>query len=192
MALLLRPLVLRRGEAMFVRTGQPHSYLSGAAFEVQANSDNILRAGLTSKHVDVDLLVEALVTSGDGVAAIAGVRRGEEEVFAPDTHRFALGVVHSASGGGPLEHVPGPQVFLCVDGRFGLDDGSGDLDLRAGEAAYLPAAAGGVHASGSGTLLRVTIGRADRAGDDRAGNDRAGTDSPDITGPATTSPGEDR
>ncbi len=171
MALLLRPLVLAPGEAMFVRTGQPHCYLSGAAFEVQANSDNIIRAGLTGKHVDVDLLLEALATSGDGVAAIAGLTRGEEQVFAPDTRRFALGVVHAASGSDPLEHVPGPQVFLCVDGRFALDDGTGEVTLHAGEAAYVPAAAASVRASGEGTLLRVTTGRADGVG---TGTDRGG------------------
>jgi mannose-6-phosphate isomerase len=172
MALLLRPLVLAPGEAMFVRTGQPHCYLSGAAFEVQANSDNIVRAGLTSKHVDVDLLLEALATSGDGVAAIAGVTRGEEEVFAPDTRRFALGVVHDADGREPLQHVPGPQVFLCVDGGFGLDDGTAALTLHAGEAAFVPAGSARVRVSGGGTLLRVTTGRAHGA--------RAASDSPDV------------
>jgi mannose-6-phosphate isomerase len=167
MALLLRPLLLAPGEAMFVRTGQPHSYLSGAAVEVQANSDNILRAGLTGKHVDVDLLLEALVTSGDGVAAIRGATRGEEEVFAPDTRRFALGVIRGATGDGRLEHVPGPQVFLCVDGEFALHDGADRLSLQAGEPAYVPADSAGVRVRGAGTLLRVTTGRALSGGESR-------------------------
>jgi len=169
MALLLRPLVLAPGEAMFVRPGQPHSYLSGAAVEVQANSDNILRAGLTGKHVDVDLLLEALVTSGDGVAAIHGAAHGDEEVFAPDTRRFALGVIRAASGREPLEHVPGPQVFLCVDGGFSLEDGVGRLDLHAGEPAYVAAGSAGLRVGGTGTLLRVTTGRAGTARTDTDG-----------------------
>jgi len=189
LALLLRPLVLAPGEAMFVRTGQPHCYLSGAAFEVQANSDNILRAGLTAKHVDVDLLLESLATSADGVAAIVGVTRGEEQVFAPDTRRFALGVIRTASGRDPLEHVPGPQVFLCVDGAFGLDDGTGGVTLRAGEAAYVPAASGSVRASGDGTLLRVTTGRADR---DATATSSPTTDSPTTHSPTTESGGTSR
>jgi mannose-6-phosphate isomerase len=158
-ALLLRPLVLAPGEAMFVPTGQPHTYLSGTAFELQANSDNVLRAGLTTKHVDVDLLVQALATEADGVAAIAGLRRGDEEVFAPDTDRFALGVLRECSGAEPLAHVPGPQVFFCVDGEFGLDDGTDDLPLRAGESAYVPADHAAPCVRGAGTLLRVTTGR---------------------------------
>jgi mannose-6-phosphate isomerase len=158
-ALLLRPLVLAPGEAMFVRPGQPHTYLSGTAFEVQANSDNVLRAGLTGKHIEVDLLLQALATTGDGVAAIAGVHRGDEEVFAPDTARFALGVLRRPTGADPLPHVPGPQVFFCVEGRFVLQDGTEELTLREGQAAFVPARSDHLRVHGAGTLLRVTTGR---------------------------------
>jgi len=172
MALLLEPLALAPGEAMFVRPGQPHCYLAGVAFEVQANSDNVLRAGLTSKHVDVDLLLEALDTTdstgagtGAGVAAITGVHVGDEQVFAPDTNRFALSVLRSADGANPLRAVPGPQVLLCLEGEFAAADAHGpDADrglvLRRGESAYAPASAGRLRVRGSGRLLRVTTGRA--------------------------------
>jgi mannose-6-phosphate isomerase len=175
MALLLEPFALQPGEAMFVRPGQPHCYLSGTAFEVQANSDNVLRAGLTSKHVDVDLLLEALDTtdstgagSDAGVAAIAGVQVGDEQVFAPDTSRFALSVLRSADGVHPLPVVPGPQVLLCLDGEFTAadahrPDAGGGVVLCRGESAYTPASAGPLRVRGSGRLLRVTTGRAGRA-----------------------------
>ncbi len=159
LALLLRPLSLAAGEAMFVRTGQPHSYLSGTAFEVQANSDNVLRAGLTDKHVDVEPLVRALDT-GPGVSAITGVRDGDEEVFAPDTRRFALAVLRTAEGVSPLPAVAGPQVFFCVDGEFDLRTGSERLRLGRGQSAYVAAAEPSPRARGDGTLLRVTTGRA--------------------------------
>lgn len=159
MALLLRPLVLAPGDAMFVRPGQPHCYLSGLAFEVQANSDNVVRAGLTRKHVDVDLLVDALDTLGAGVAAIPGLSHGDEQVFAPDTGRFALAVLRGARGAQPLERVPGPQVFFCTEGDFRLQAGDA-LDLRAGQSAYVPAREDDVRVHGQGTLLRVTTGRA--------------------------------
>jgi mannose-6-phosphate isomerase len=158
-ALLMQPVVLAPGQAMFVRAGQPHSYLSGTAFELQANSDNVLRAGLTGKHVDVDLLLEALATDAGGVAAIAGVHEGDEEVFAPGTDRFALGVLREPTGNDPLPAVPGPQVFFCVDGEFRLGDTDGRLALVAGQAAYVPARSAAVRVRGAGTLLRVTTGR---------------------------------
>jgi len=170
MALLLEPLALAPGEAMFVRPGQPHSYLSGTAFEVQANSDNVLRAGLTSKHVDVELLLRALDTTdsaGAGVAAIAGVHVGDEQVFAPGTSRFALSVLRAADGSHPLPDVPGPQVLFCLDGGFVAGDVEGpdadrEVALRRGESAYAPASSGPLRVRGSGRLLRVTTGRAGR------------------------------
>ncbi len=162
LALLLRPVVLAAGEAMEVRPGQPHSYLSGTAVEVQANSDNVLRAGLTTKHVDVDLLLRALDTTApdDGTrATFVPQQRGEEQVFAPDTDRFALAVLHRAEGGAPLPAVSGPQVFLCLDGDFRLQEDHDDLHLGRGQAAYVSAAHDEVRVRGAGTLLRVTTGR---------------------------------
>jgi mannose-6-phosphate isomerase len=160
LALLLQPVVLSPGQAMFVRPGQPHTYLRGTAFEVQANSDNVLRAGLTDKHVDVDLLSQALDTTGAGVAVIRGVQEGCEQVFAPDTARFALSVVcDTASTAASLGQVTGPQVFLCVDGEFMLESSGERLVLRRGASAYLSARAPQVQVQGRGTLLRVTTGR---------------------------------
>lgn len=160
-ALLLQPVLLAPGEAMFVRPGQPHTYLSGTAIEVQANSDNVLRAGLTDKHTDVELLVETLDPHADGVASVVGTPDGDEQVFAPDTRRFALSVLHHATGVDLLRRVPGPQLFLCTEGSFVLRDGDGgELVVTAGQSVYVPAAVSAVSATGSGTLLRVTTGRA--------------------------------
>src|SRR5206468_2290429 len=59
-ALLLNRLVLRPGEAIFLPAGNLHAYLSGAGVEILANSDNVLRGGLTPKHVDVPELLRVL------------------------------------------------------------------------------------------------------------------------------------
>ena len=64
-ALLLNPVTLRRGEALFVPAGFVHAYISGLGMEIMASSDNVLRAGLTTKHVDVP----AMLACVDYVAA---------------------------------------------------------------------------------------------------------------------------
>lgn len=51
--LMLHVLTLQPGEAMFLDARTPHAYLKGTALEIMANSDNVLRAGLTPKHIDV-------------------------------------------------------------------------------------------------------------------------------------------
>jgi mannose-6-phosphate isomerase class I len=58
--LLLNLLHLRPGQAIFLPAGQLHSYLAGAGLELMANSNNVLRGGLTSKHIDVDALLDVL------------------------------------------------------------------------------------------------------------------------------------
>ena len=59
-ALLMNRVTLQPGQAIFLDAGNLHAYLHGAGIEIMANSDNVLRGGLTSKHVDVDALVSVL------------------------------------------------------------------------------------------------------------------------------------
>ncbi|MDP9445101.1 MAG: mannose-6-phosphate isomerase, class I, partial [Actinomycetota bacterium] len=159
-ALLLQPVRLAPGEALLVRPGQPHTYLSGTAFEVQANSDNVLRLGLTDKHVDVTAALAALDCTAGQPPTVAGCRTGVERVLAAPVSSFALAVIESAAGA-DLPVVPGPQIFCCTDGAFTLDDGTGMLELRRGEAAFAAARHPRVRVSGHGQLLRVTTGRSD-------------------------------
>ncbi|BDH56299.1 hypothetical protein MTP03_12380 [Tsukamurella sp. PLM1] len=75
-ALLLNRVVLEPGQALYLAAGNLHAYVSGAAVEVMANSDNVLRGGLTPKHVDVPELLRVLDftprTVGSGADDILG------------------------------------------------------------------------------------------------------------------------
>ncbi|MPZ60781.1 MAG: mannose-6-phosphate isomerase, class I [Propionibacteriales bacterium] len=158
LALLLQPVVLGPGDAMFIRPGQPHTYLSGTAFEVQANSDNVLRAGLTRKHVAIPELVRALDVRPQRRSAIVSWEAGAERVHAADTSRFALSVVESGEDA-ELAVVPGPQILCCLAGGFGLRGADRRLTLSRGESAYCPASRPELRITGDGRLLRVTTGR---------------------------------
>lgn len=159
-ALLLRPVLLATGGVMAVRPGQLHTYLSGTAFETQANSDNVLRAGLTEKHVDAPAVLDALDGLGDETAALTDRRVGAERVLAPPTRRFALAVIRVAEGA-ELPVVPGPQIFCCINGAFELTDATGTMGLQRGRAAFAAAEHPHVRVTGRGMLLRVTTGRAE-------------------------------
>jgi mannose-6-phosphate isomerase len=159
--LLVRSHVLSPGQALFVAPGQPHSHLSGFAMEVLANSDNIVRAGLTGKHTDPDQWLD-LVARNAGLlpdVQLPGEPDGVEIVYAPPVAEFALGVVSEARSATRLADIAGPQLLFCLRGLYEVSDGATRISLPKGAAAFVPARAHFVETSGAGTLLRVTKGR---------------------------------
>jgi mannose-6-phosphate isomerase len=157
-ALLLNHVVLGAGEALFTAAGVPHCYLHGFGAELMAASDNVLRAGLTSKRVNVPELLEVL----DFRPAPLAVRHAEPDgvletypVPVPDFRlgRLELGTQPVALPGG------GPQILLGIAGTVRLAaPGGAELELRRGQSAYLAASCAGVTAAGPGTALRASVG----------------------------------
>ena len=144
-ALLLNRLVLGPGEAVYLAAGNLHAYLRGTAVEILANSDNILRGGLTPKHVDVPELLH-VVDFGHGDTPVL---RGEQVaphmmVYPTDTPEFELSRLEWTSGTAgqdavPLHHL-GPQVLICTDGAVRLTTCTGStLRLGRGDSAWVPA-----------------------------------------------------
>jgi mannose-6-phosphate isomerase len=132
-SLLLNRIVLEPGEAIFLPAGNLHSYLQGTGVEILANSDNVLRGGLTPKHVDVPELLKVL-DFGCGDPVQRGERVDGRWVYrtpAPEFElsRFELGTDEVRVPGGQ------PRILLCSSGAVGLDGQT----LRSGESAWIPA-----------------------------------------------------
>jgi mannose-6-phosphate isomerase len=152
-SLLLRYVVLRPGEAVFMPAGALHAYLRGTGVELLANSDNVVRAGLTPKHIDVPELLR-LTDPAVGVPVI-GPRPlgGGVSVYDSPAPEFRL----YRAGLGPAEvTLPGAgcaRVVLCTEGTAALRASSGTLKAARGESCYLPARDGAVTASGPAELF---------------------------------------
>lgn len=155
--LLMEIVHLGRGEAMFCSPGQPHTYLSGLGFEVQANSDEVLRGGLTSKPVDVTRFLAALDTAA-GARRVLPRPEGGEHVYDAGVAEFALAAIRSVDG--RLASVGGPQLLMCTSGSFTLRDAESTHLLLPGRSVYVSPSQRWLSASGDGLLLRVTQGRA--------------------------------
>jgi mannose-6-phosphate isomerase len=157
-ALLLNHAVLGEGEALFVAAGVPHCYLHGFGAEAMAASDNVLRAGLTSKRVNVPELLEVLDFRPAPLHVLHAEPDGVQETYPVPVPDFRLGRL--ALGADPVP-LPGggPQILLCIAGtaRLRVPEGT-ELDLGRGASAYLAASCAGVTAAGPGTLLRATVG----------------------------------
>jgi mannose-6-phosphate isomerase len=142
--LVLRLLPLQPGEGVFVSAGQLHAYLHGSGVEFQAASDNVLRGGLTPKHVDVDelLAVVRFEPAADAVVRPRPLTPGLAAYDVPVVD-FAVRRVNGGAGAAAVTvDLTGPRLVLCVAGTVGLDG----VELTAGRAAYVP----------GGDVLRVT------------------------------------
>lgn len=166
-ALLLNRVSLAPGEAIFVPAGSLHTYLRGFAVEVMANSDNVLRGGLTPKHVDVPELLRVLDFNPTVEDRLRPHIRRERfgTVYETPAEEFAVALL--ALDGEYLGHEfdascghDGPQILLCVEGRTTVHGKSGSLALRRGMAAWVAADDGPIRlvADEPTKLFRATVG----------------------------------
>ncbi|PFG49498.1 mannose-6-phosphate isomerase type 1 [Amycolatopsis sulphurea] len=165
-ALLLNRLTLRAGEAIYLPAGNLHLYLHGIAVEILANSDNILRCGLTPKHVDVPELLRVVDFSCGEMPVQHGESAGRRmAVYHTDAPEFELSRMDWA----PDERTEvvldsaGPQILLCTVGDLLVVAADGaQVELRQGQSVWLPAADPAVRVrplSGVRTqLFRATAG----------------------------------
>lgn len=158
-SLLLNYVQLEPGEAVFMPAGRLHAYLAGMGIEVMASSDNVLRGGLTPKHVAVDELVRTL-SFRPGPAPVILPEGEPEMVYPAPAAEFRLSLLHLVAGG-PLVLGSGrPQILLCADGGATATSGDSRLVLGRGDAVFVAAADPPVTLVGAGSVFRATVGEA--------------------------------
>ncbi|MGH3096061.1 MAG: mannose-6-phosphate isomerase, class I [Streptosporangiales bacterium] len=154
-AMLMNEVRLEPGDAMYLPAGTMHAYLHGAAVELMAASDNVLRGGLTGKHIDVPELARVLEVAPGPVSVLHPRGVGGEDVYDTPSPYFRLSRV-----------VPGdevrlagdaPQIMLCVEGSADLSAGGDHVRLAKGSAAFVGAGAGVVNVACTGALFRATV-----------------------------------
>jgi mannose-6-phosphate isomerase len=143
LTLLLNYVRLEPGQAIFLGAGNVHAYLRGAGVEIMANSDNVLRCGLTPKHVDVPELLK-ITDFAELAEPRWPARGGRFEVPVAD---FVLTELTVPAQAGASVVDPGPQVVLCSAGVLDV----GGIELRPGHAAFVaPGTAVEVRGAGHG------------------------------------------
>ncbi|MCL2454403.1 MAG: mannose-6-phosphate isomerase, class I [Micrococcales bacterium] len=159
-SLLLNPVSLRPGEALFVPAGGLHAYLSGVGVEIMANSDNVLRAGLTSKHVDVaEVLRNVDYVAAPPIRIAPETYRTSTLVFYAPVDDFELSVTTLDGTDDVGCELPGsgPRVLLCLEGEVTVVQGDDELVMTRGEAVFAAAGGGSVSVHGHGRLVQADV-----------------------------------
>ncbi|MFP3992037.1 mannose-6-phosphate isomerase, class I [Streptomyces sp. E11-3] len=153
-AMLLNHVQLQPGEALYLGAGVPHAYIQGMGVEIMANSDNVLRCGLTPKHVDVPELLRVVrfEPTDPGVLRPEADADGEE-VYDTPIDEFRISRTVLAEGSAPRDLTARtPQVLLCTAGTVR----AGECELAPGQSVFVPAGER-TELSGSGTVFRATV-----------------------------------
>ena len=147
---------LEAGEALYLPAGELHAYLEGTALEIMANSDNVLRGGLTAKHVDVAELVSTLsFHSGHPEVLRAVPTSPSESTYRTPAPEFELSLVEIKSKVRSL--VPGASILLGLEGEATLEAPDRLVRLTKGRAVFVPACLGSIRASGHARFARASV-----------------------------------
>ncbi|HET9871513.1 MAG TPA: mannose-6-phosphate isomerase, class I [Propionibacteriaceae bacterium] len=158
-ALLMNRLAYRRNQAVYLPPGNLHAYLRGIGVEIMANSDNVLRGGLTPKHVDVPELMKSLdFTPGyhpvmDGIEQAPGVF-----AYPTPVPEFALWRLETGSEAVQLPAEGTGRVVLAAGGTVTLRCGDQRIELTQGQSVFVRAVDAGTRVEGEGTLFVAAPG----------------------------------
>ncbi|KAA0263828.1 mannose-6-phosphate isomerase [Hafnia alvei] len=154
--LLLNTVELEPGQSMFLYAETPHAYLDGVGLEIMANSDNVLRAGLTPKYIDVPELLANVkfIAKPANKLLTAPMVSGHETRFPIPVEDFAF-AVHTLAEAPQSLAQESAAILFCVTGEATLIKGEQRIVLVPGESCYLPASESPVQVQGHGQLARV-------------------------------------
>ena len=161
-SLLMNHRVVEPGQALFMDAGGIHAYIRGVGIELMANSDNVIRAGLTPKHIDIPELVRVLDPEVTVPVLTARQVAPGVEVFDTPVPEFRLSRLTLADGAALT--VPGdggPRVLLCLKGEASVSCGTepdGHFVLVRGQSCFLSAADANVLLTGAGQFFLAEAG----------------------------------
>lgn len=143
LSLLLHRIELKPGEALYLPAGNIHAYLNGTGIELMAASDNVLRGGLTPKHIDVPELLRVLDFAPGPAPLLKPSHTGALQLFTPDVPDFRLGHVRADAS---LE-LSGPAIALCTSGSATIAGAENTVELSRGDIVFVSPDEGTLHVS---------------------------------------------
>ena len=159
--LLLNLICLEPGQALFLPAGELHAYLEGLGIELMANSDNVLRGGLTDKHIDLPELLKVVNFKPRPIDLLETNDRGKsEKSFITPASEFVLSLIsvsEEKSYYSPTRRSA--EILLCSDGQADMQDvGSrSSINIKKGDSVLIPAAVKGYQINGNGLFYKAGV-----------------------------------
>lgn len=152
--LLLNVVTLKPGQAMYLDACTPHAYVRGTGLEIMANSDNVLRAGLTPKYIDVAELLDCtrFVAKPDDQILLDPSVDSAVQHFRVPVPDFTFSVYPA---GGHQLITTSAEILFAIDGPVTLQQGEQSLRLEKGQSAFVPAATGSYQLLAEGRVARA-------------------------------------
>jgi mannose-6-phosphate isomerase len=159
--ILLNLVCLEPGQGLFLPAGELHAYLAGLGVELMANSDNVLRGGLTAKHVDLPELLRVVNFEPRPVDLLETEDCGlNEKRFITPADEFALSLISVSDGNAYSSSTHrSAEILLCSDGEAAMQDsGTRDsLNIKKGDSVLIPAAVQAYHLSGNAVFYKAAV-----------------------------------
>jgi len=157
LALALNLVVLEPGEGIYLPAGNLHAYLEGTGVEIMASSDNVLRGGLTPKHVDATELARVLDFQAGPAPLVPTERSGSELHYRTPSPEFALSRLDLHDTTAPVSAPRGPEIVVATAGSLSVRRNDEVVPLPSGTSVFLTAAGGAYTLSGTGTAFRARV-----------------------------------
>ena len=161
--MLLNLICLKPGQALFLPAGELHAYLEGLGIELMANSDNVLRGGLTPKHIDLPELLKVVQFEPRSINILKAVRiddNDNETVFMNPADEFVLSLIIVSEASSYLNTKSrSVEILLCTDGEASLQDlgNKTRMKIKKGNSAVIPAAVKGYSINGRAVFYKAAV-----------------------------------
>jgi len=159
--LLLNLICLEPGQALFLPAGELHAYLEGLGIELMANSDNVLRGGLTDKHIDLPELLKVVNFKSRPIALLETNECGKsEKSFITPASEFFLSLISVSEEKSYYSSTRrSAEILLCSDGQADMRDvvSKRSINIKKGDSVLIPAAVKAYQISGNALFYKAGV-----------------------------------